>query len=145
MNADEEPTPIQAAGGVVYRQESGRFEVLLIHRNGKWDLPKGKHEPGESLQSCAAREVSEEVGSSMPALVSGLGTTYHEYRQDGVYYGKTTYWYSMIFTRAEESFQPQEEEGINRVEWADLDEAMNKVGYDNLHVVLERFREQKKA
>jgi hypothetical protein len=36
---------IHAAGGLVIND---RNEILLIKRRGKWDLPKGKAEPGES-------------------------------------------------------------------------------------------------
>ena len=50
---------IQAAGGLV---ENENGEWLLIHRRGKWDLPKGKLEKGEKLDECAVREVEEETG-----------------------------------------------------------------------------------
>lgn len=50
---------VEAAGGVVV-DDAGRW--LLIHRNGRWDLPKGHLEAGESLEQCAAREVEEETG-----------------------------------------------------------------------------------
>lgn len=36
--------------------------MLLIQRNGRWDLPKGKVEPGETLLQAALREVEEETG-----------------------------------------------------------------------------------
>ena len=56
-------TPVRAAGGVVVN-DSG--ETLFIHRRGKWDLPKGKLDPGESPEKCAEREVSEETGVKKP-------------------------------------------------------------------------------
>ena len=37
-------------------------EILLIYRNGVWDLPKGKIEFGESYEDAALREVAEETG-----------------------------------------------------------------------------------
>ena len=48
-----------AAGGVVKDAEG---HVLWIQRNGKWDLPKGKLERGESLEEAVIREVFEETG-----------------------------------------------------------------------------------
>ncbi len=51
--------PVTAAGGLV---ENEKGEVLLIFRRGKWDLPKGKLDPGETIEQCAVREVEEETG-----------------------------------------------------------------------------------
>ena len=132
------PIPVIAAGGVVFRIVEDETKVLLIYRNGFWDLPKGKLEKGESIPMCAVREVGEEVGSGIPALLFDLGTTFHSYEQKGKSYDKTTYWYSMIFTK-EESLVPQGEEGIEKIEWVELEEAIEKVGFDNLKEVLIRF------
>ena len=52
-------TPVEAAGGIVV---NNRGEWLMIHRNGRWDLPKGHLEPYEMLPECAVREVAEETG-----------------------------------------------------------------------------------
>jgi ADP-ribose pyrophosphatase len=50
---------VEAAGGVVSNKNG---EILFIRRMGKWDLPKGKIEKGESLEQAAIREVEEETG-----------------------------------------------------------------------------------
>ena len=52
---------IIAAGGKVSNTEG---KVLFIFRLGKWDLPKGKVEDGETLEVSAVREVEEECGIS---------------------------------------------------------------------------------
>ncbi|MBK8341799.1 MAG: NUDIX domain-containing protein [Flavobacteriales bacterium] len=51
--------PVLAAGGAV-TDERGR--LLAIHRLGRWDLPKGKVDRGESVSTAAVREVQEECG-----------------------------------------------------------------------------------
>jgi 8-oxo-dGTP diphosphatase len=67
-----DPKPILAAGGLLERtDEDGRLRIAIVHRTryqdrsgkpGDWVLPKGKQEPGESLEATAVREVEEEVG-----------------------------------------------------------------------------------
>ena len=61
-------TTVEAAGGIVV-DSVGRW--LMIHRNGRWDLPKGHIEEGESCEICAAREIAEETGRVAPRLRSG--------------------------------------------------------------------------
>ena len=53
-----------SAGGVAFRQrEGGGHDVALIRTHeGRWQLPKGWIEGGESRESAAAREVREEAG-----------------------------------------------------------------------------------
>ncbi|WP_020404442.1 NUDIX hydrolase [Gracilimonas tropica] len=138
--SDGQIEPLTAAGGIVFRYTPEQSEplILMIFRNGVWDLPKGKLEPNETIPMCAAREIAEEVGSSLPSIVREIGTTYHEYEQGGTRYGKTTYWYSMIFTKPE-SFKPQKEEGIEKVEWFTLQKAMERAGFENLKEILRKF------
>ncbi|GAA1351288.1 NUDIX hydrolase [Falsarthrobacter nasiphocae] len=53
-----------AAGGLLWREDGRRLQVLVIHRPryDDWSWPKGKLDQGESLPECAVREISEEVG-----------------------------------------------------------------------------------
>ncbi|MBA3884696.1 MAG: NUDIX domain-containing protein [Acidobacteria bacterium] len=63
------------AGGVVYRQGTGRVEFLLVRsKDGSCRvLPKGHIEPGEDAATAAAREVMEECGYRlMPGRSLGL-------------------------------------------------------------------------
>lgn len=60
------PGPPTHAGGVVARRgEDGTVELLVVSarsKRGKWVLPKGRIEPGESAEEAARREVLEESG-----------------------------------------------------------------------------------
>ena len=47
---------ISAGGGVVFNEFN---EVLFIYRRGFWDLPKGKIDPGETIEQTAVREVED--------------------------------------------------------------------------------------
>ncbi len=106
-------TEMEAAGGLVF---DGHSRVLVIHRRGKWDLPKGKMEPGEDAQTTAVREVSEECGITSPQPRGLLHVTYHSYLQEGVMILKKTYWYRMHYT-GDEPLKPQTKEDITEARW----------------------------
>jgi phosphohistidine phosphatase len=54
---------IPQAACVPFRPSGNGYEVLLItNRKGKWGLPKGIVDPGETPQQTAAKEAFEEAG-----------------------------------------------------------------------------------
>ncbi|PQJ34454.1 hypothetical protein BSZ35_07425 [Salinibacter sp. 10B] len=124
------PHPVAAGGGYVTRSLPEDIAVLLIHRRGVWDLPKGHQDPGEDLETCALREVKEEVGIKTLHLRRPLGTTQHGYPDGDMYAVKTTYWYLM--QTPERSFSPEQNEGIRRVAWARWSVASQHIGYETL-------------
>lgn len=126
---------IDAAGGLV-TDAYGRF--LMIHRRGFWDLPKGKLDEGESLEACALREVEEETGLSSIRSDGFLLTTYHVYRQDGVYILKRSHWYRMSFFGTETAI-PQTEEDIERIEWLTGEQVSERLpeAYPSIREVME--------
>ena len=132
------PAPVAAGGGYVVRRGepdgTGGVEVLLIFRRGAWDLPKGKLDPGETIQEAAHREVCEEVGIKAKKLTvtADLGATVHGYvwpKRD-VYAVKTTQWYAMATTA--ERFKPETREGIEAVAWVPWAEAGDRLGFETL-------------
>lgn len=138
-----EAEQIKAAGGVLVYTEgssSSNPNILLIYRNNVWDLPKGKLEEGESIAECATREVSEEVGlKTPPDILADLGTSRHTYTEDGQVIEKETFWFVMQLPEHVQEFTPQENEGITKVSWVPADIALEKVGYDNLKDIIQRF------
>jgi len=106
-------TVLQAAGGLVINDKE---EILLIFRRGKWDLPKGKLDKGETLEQCAVREVQEETGLKNIKLQSPIITTYHTYHEGTRFILKESYWFGMN-TGSEEKLIPQTEEDIHEIKW----------------------------
>jgi 8-oxo-dGTP pyrophosphatase MutT (NUDIX family) len=124
------PRRVVAAGGYVTCPLDDDVALLVIHRKGVWDLPKGKQEPGETLEACALREVREEVGIDRLRTLRPLGTTKHAFQADDTYKVKTTHWYQM--RTIARTFTPAREEDIRRVAWARWDVAYRHIGYTNL-------------
>ncbi|RFS20572.1 NUDIX domain-containing protein [Chitinophaga silvatica] len=106
-------TPIVAAGGLITNPAG---EILMLFRRGKWDLPKGKQDPGEDLETCAIREIKEETGLYSITLEHKLTETFHYYPMKNKKVLKHTYWYKMLFTGTELTI-PQIEEDIQDIEW----------------------------
>ena len=62
-----------SAGGVAYRQGPEGIEVVLVgrHEPGRWVLPKGTPNQGESLDQTAMRERASPAVFSRAATSSG--------------------------------------------------------------------------
>lgn len=105
---------ITAAGGIVERENG---DILMIYRNDRWDLPKGKLESDETISECAVREVMEETGIDNIRVTGEPITTLHFYNIYGRWELKTTYWYNMIYNGKNATFTPQTIEGITKCEW----------------------------
>lgn len=120
---------VRAAGCIV---SDGEGNMLLICRNGRWDLPKGKVEPGETLAQAALRETLEESGIECTiAPGSRPIKTYHVFkwgmrarRADFPkgWHLKQTSWFGACCTSLRPAGLAQQEEGIAAVEWVSPDE-----------------------
>ena len=114
---------IEAAGGLVRNDKN---QLLMIFRNGKWDLPKGKLEIGENIEQCAIREVEEECGVSGLIITQQLQKTYHTYEINGQKILKCTYWFEMN-SSFKGNLAPQTKEGISAVVWVDEQDIAEKL------------------
>ena len=107
---------ILVAGGGLVQNEKG--ELLMIFRRDKWDLPKGKLDPGESIEQCSLREVKEETGLRNVTLGKLIDVSTHEYfdaflSEEVV---KETHWYAMV-ANGDQILIPQTEEDITDIKW----------------------------
>ena len=128
---------IEAAGGIV---QNDKKEILFINRLGKWDLPKGKIEPGEKEEESAVREVNEETGVKDLHLKKKIGETYHVYDAFGKHFLKISHWYYMTCSSSQ-TLIPQTVEDITEVKWVatkDIKEPMQNT-YPSIKDILGKF------
>ena len=131
-------TIIDAAGGLTLNKAS---HALLIFRHGKWDLPKGKVEKKESIESAAIREVIEECGVKDLVIESKLCDTYHVYTLGEKQILKISHWYAMRCHDNEPELIPQIIEGITDAKWMTATDTLNILDntYSSVREVLTRF------
>ncbi|MDG3583711.1 NUDIX hydrolase [Galbibacter pacificus] len=121
---------VVAAGGLVKNQDN---ENLFIFRNGKWDLPKGKVDKGETIEEAAIREVEEETGVKKLKIDSFLNKTYHVFKRNGTYKLKETHWFLMK-SKYKGVLVPQCKENIEIAQWrpdTDIPKLMEN-SYENI-------------
>lgn len=112
---------IEAAGGLVFNHQ---HQLLCIERRGKWDLPKGKIDKGETKGGAALREVEEETGLTGVVITGFNTTTWHVYQSpyhQGRWVLKPTYWFNMYYGGNERPV-PQIKEDIVKACWFSIAE-----------------------
>lgn len=121
------------------QDERGR--LLVIKRLGKWDLPKGKLDKGESIDAAALREVQEECGIDDLKIIRPLAVTWHTYERNGKDHLKRTDWFLMTAS-ADKQLTPQIEEDIEEVRWMTNEEVDRMKGetYPSLLKVIEAWQ-----
>jgi 8-oxo-dGTP pyrophosphatase MutT (NUDIX family) len=125
-----------SAGGVVYRKHQGNIQLLLISdRFGYETLPKGKQEPGETIEQTALREIEEETGI-VGKIISPLHVSTYQYQHEqlGMVQKEVTY-FLVEAVKGEETPQLSE---IHGVRWLDPQTAWQlqwEHGYENNRIV----------
>jgi 8-oxo-dGTP diphosphatase len=125
--------PVRAAGGIVWREQSGELELVVVHRPqyDDWSLPKGKVEGDESDQTCALREVEEETGL-LCELNEEVATTFYT---DNRGRPKTVRWWAMTPTGGE--LRPAHE--VDAARWLPVAAARSLLTYDRDRALLDGF------
>ncbi|MEM6522788.1 MAG: NUDIX domain-containing protein [Bacteroidota bacterium] len=131
---------IEAAGGLVKKRD----KFLMIYRMKKWDLPKGKLDPGENNRAAAQREVEEECNIQIK-VKKKLCTTWHTYTMKKNRILKKTVWYTMSLVDARD-MKPQVEEDIEELRFMTPKEVFHALqhSYKSIAFVLDSyFRKEK--
>lgn len=118
------------AGGVVFRRTDSGIDILMIQdRLGRWTIPKGHVELGESLEQTALREVAEETGLKEFKLGEKLDKLHFFYRKEGKLIFMTTHVFLMEALGDTDAVIPEDSEGIVDAKWFPADKALGLIEY----------------
>lgn len=127
----DDSSPVIQAGAVPYRiSASGGVQVLLITNNsGRWIVPKGGIDSGNSPADQAAIEAFEEAGVIEAELGGEIG--FYEYERGGRLYRVR------LFAMLVRELAPDWDESHRRErEWVALEEAIERVNFDGLRAAM---------
>jgi 8-oxo-dGTP diphosphatase len=121
-----------SAGGVAHRIEDGEIQVVVIKTSaeGRWQLPKGMIDPGETAQIAALREVREEAGITCE-IIEPLDVI--EYWFVGAFdgpqkrYHKKVHFYLMKYLEGDVNDHDHE---VVEARWVGIDQAGKMLAFD---------------
>lgn len=124
-----EPT----SGGIVFRltKDQKNIEILLIQDSkGRWTIPKGHIEPGETAKMTARREIEEETGLKNVSILTWLGKIHFKYRRADKLVLMTT---QIYLVQALDSHElPVGEKWMKGIQWFSFADALNTIEYDDI-------------
>ena len=132
-----------SAGGVVFRRDNERIDVVIVAVGGqnRWQLPKGLVEKDETPEIAAVREAREEGGIDSE-VVEHIETVEYWYAGlDGgerVRFHKRVHFFLLRYLSGDTSNHDWE---VSEARWVPIDDAKNQLAFDNERRVVERARE----
>ena len=126
----------QQAAAIPFRVGNCGPEVLLVTSisSGKWILPKGNVDPGNTPAQTAEIEAQEEAG--VAGSVGSTPVAVYDYKK-----GTTQLWVQVFPLRVEQVRDKWPESELRRRQWTSLDAAIRLVAHPGIRSALERFAE----
>ena len=128
-----EPT----SGGIVFRftPDKKDIEILLIQDSkGRWTIPKGHIEPGETAKMTARREIEEETGLQNISVLTWLGKIHFKYRRMDKLVLMTTQIYLVQSRDGHE--KPTPEKWMKGIAWFSFAKALDVIEYDDIEKLM---------
>lgn len=123
----ENDRPVMQAGAVPYRiSAAGRVEVLMItNSSGRWIVPKGGIDPGNSPADQAVLEAYEEAGVVEAEIGGEIG--FYDYERGG-----RVHRVRLFALLVRELARDWDESHRREREWVALEEAIERVAFEGL-------------
>ena len=111
------------------------IEFLLIQDSkGRWTIPKGHIEPGETAKMTARREIEEETGLKNFDVLTWLGKIHFKYRRTDKLVLMTTQIYLVQSLDARE--MPTGEKWMKGINWFPFAKALDLVEYEDIEKIM---------
>ena len=119
------------AAAIPYRWQDGRLQIALItkRQTGRWIVPKGHVEKGETPRQSARREASEEAGLHGRLALRPLGS--YEYFKDRE--PRVVLVFLLLVTKEMRSWR---EDDVREREWIGVKQAIKRVRERGLRHIL---------
>ncbi|WP_064710947.1 NUDIX hydrolase [Rhizobium bangladeshense] len=128
---------VQQAGAICYRRNgSGQLRILLVgsRRNGRWGVPKGNLDPGETTSAAARRESFEEAGVVGDVEATAFGS--FSYHKDSSPHRYNVTVHLLHVVEAQLDFP---EKGTRKQKWFPLKVAIRDAAQPGLKALLSRL------
>ncbi len=128
----KEPT----SGGIIFRHNSkAELEILLIQdTKGRWTIPKGHIEPGETAKQTAKREIAEETGLIDVDILNWLGKIHFRYRRVDELILMTTQIYLVRARGDGENIK--KEDWMKDIKWFSFNKALDLIEYEDIGTLM---------
>lgn len=132
-----------SAGGVAFREKNGQLEVAIIAMNpsGRWQLPKGLIDYGETLEQAAVREVREEAGIDTELIDKVDSIDYwfvSDWDDTPRRIHKTVHFYLLRYVSGDVADHDHE---VLESRWVTIEEALELLAFDGEKVVVKKAKE----
>ena len=125
----------ETAGGVVWRRAHNRIEILLIQDSqGRWSLPKGHVEPGETYRQTAEREIKEETGLKKLSVTKFLRKVQFQYRRRELLVSMNLHIF--LVQSLDQNPELKKEGWVQDIRWTTVKDAFLKLDYVDINKVL---------
>jgi len=129
-----------SAGGVAYRKDGDLTEIVLIQTSseGRWQLPKGHVDKGETNEEAAVREVREEAGINCEIVeeVEAIDYSYverHGKTPERIH--KTVYFFLMSYIDGDVADHDDE---VREARWVNVLDAIEWLAFETERSVVEK-------
>ena len=118
-----------------FTQDHKNIEILLIQDSkGRWTIPKGHIEPGETAKMTARREIEEETGLKNISILTWLGKIHFKYRRADKLVLMTTQIYLVQSLDSHEKATP--EKWMKGIRWFPFTEALDAIEYGDIEKLM---------